>query len=107
MIGLIFDIIVIMALIRAVIGDDGEGFGKPIIVAIVAALFGIASLISISLNPSATVLILIGMVIGVGLAILVAILAVYQTETHKAAIIAVCFTVYKTAFHILSYLLFA
>jgi hypothetical protein len=101
MLGLILDTFILMVLIRLITGDENEGWGKPALIAVLAAVAMIGANLGANGTPEYALLILLGAIGGVGVMVALACWALLSVEFPKSLLIGFCFVVYKIAISIL------
>lgn len=96
MLGLTLDVIVLLFLIRATVGDKEEGIAKPAAIAIVAGMGILAAKGIAAAAPEHALWIMISatMVVGI-LFVAVGTMALFDVDIKKAAIVGLAFIVYK------------
>lgn len=107
MLGLILDVFILLALIRLITGDEGEGWGKPAVIALLASFGMAAATFNVDGAADSALWILLGVLVGIGAIVALGCFAFINIPLGKSALIAGGFVLYKTLFVILVALLMA
>ncbi len=107
MLGLILDVFILVVLMRLITGQEEEGFGKPLIIALLASVCLVGASFGAAGAGASALWILLGAIVGVGVLVALGCMFLLQIEPGKSFIIGAIFMVYKICLSVAFALAFA